>query len=297
MNDKFVLSLFSGIDLLGMAFKKSGFCVVSAGDILFGSDIREWRTFSGIFGGVILGSPCQAWSAARHGQVTATEREEAKQLIAHGARIIHEAKPTWWLWENVPSVPNIILEGYTHQRFDITHAECGGVMLRRRHFQFGMKKVYNSNGEEYKWWNMFGSKLLIKRQLVSTKEQILKAPVGRRSLKTPWPELLRLFDLPQDFKLPAFTRAGKYLAIRNGVPLKIGIVIATAISDLLAGKQPVSKLCRCGCARSVTGQKQFLATPACRKRMQRRREGKQQETLCFPEPKTAMGAGDPTCAQ
>lgn len=281
-----VLSLFPGIGLLDRAFEQAGFCVVSSPDPLRdGSDrsIKNFHAPAGHFAGVIAGSPCQAWSVARRGQVTATERETAKLLIGHGARVILEAQPNWWLWENVPRIPNIKIEGYTHQRFDVNHAECGGTMLRRKHFQFGVKKIYNLDGGEYEWWNMFGSQLLIPRKLALTKPA--KTPVGRRSLETTWPELLALFDLPQDFKLPAFTRAGKYLAIRNGVPLKVGTIIATAISNLTAGKQPPVKLCKCGCARAVTGQKQFLATPACRKRMQHRRQGTQQQTLYFSMPK------------
>lgn len=53
-----VLSVFSGIDILGKGFAVNGFTVVSAGDIMFGQDIREFRSIKGRFDGVIGGSPC-----------------------------------------------------------------------------------------------------------------------------------------------------------------------------------------------------------------------------------------------
>lgn len=276
--NKLVLSLFPGIDLLGMAFKQAGFCVVSAGDIAFGHDIQDFHAPARHFSGVILGSPCQAWSVARRGQVTEEEKASARSLIGEGARVILEAAPNWWLWENVPSVPSIKIEGYTHQRFDLTHAECGGVMLRRRHFQFGVRMISNEIVENA-WWNFHGSKLILPR--VVTNGHLEKAPVGERSLKTPWRDLCAMFDLPENFELSGLSRRGKYLAVRNGVPLRIGKVIAAAIRNLIDGNQVAVKICACGCGRSITGQKQSLATPACRKRMERWRKNQEQETLTF----------------
>lgn len=281
---KLVLSLFSGIDLLGMAFQRTGFCVVSAGDIAFGRDIRDFHAPAGHFAGVILGSPCQAWSCARRGQVTTEEKASARSLIAEGARVILEAQPDWWLWENVPSVPNIRMEGYTHQRFDLTHRECNGEMLRRRHFQFGVNfnigVTPDMRDSEKIFWNAPGSKLVIPRSATSA-DSFTPAPVGEAALKTPWKKLCRMFDLPEGFELSGMSRRGKYLAVRNGVPLKMGTVIAAAIHDLMEGKQVGVKICICGCGRSVAGMKQTLAIASCRKRVERRRKGKDQEALYF----------------
>jgi len=276
---KLVLSLFSGIDLLGMAFKRTGFCVVSAGDIAFGHDIRDFHAPSGKFDGVILGSPCQAWSCVRRGQVTEAEKSSARSLIAEGARVILEAKPSWWLWENVPSVPSIRIEGYTHQRFDLTHRECGGEMLRRRHFQFGVTKNTVPKENELAWWNQNGSKLVIHR--VNHNGQFTPTPTGEQALKTPWARLCTMFDLPESFELSGLSRRGKNLAIRNGVPLQMGMVVATTIRDLMEGKQPATKICACDCGRPIASLKQFLATASCRKRMEHWRKGTNQETLYF----------------
>lgn len=277
---KLVLSLFSGIDLLGMAFQQVGFCVVSAGDIAFGRDIKDFHAPAGHFAGVILGSPCQAWSSARRGQVTELEKEDAKKLIGHGARVILEAQPDWWLWENVPSINTIKIAGYTHQRFDLTHRECGGEMIRKRHFQFGTKTYDSLCGVEIVWWNANGSKLVINRSK-NHNDQFTPTPVGEKSLKTPWVNLCQMFDLPEGFELTGLSRRGKYLAIRNGVPLRMGMTIAAAIRNLMEGNQVAVKICACGCARSVTSLKQQLATPACRKRMERWRKNQEQEMLYF----------------
>ncbi len=57
-----VLSLFTGVGLLDKAFKEKGFIVVSAGDIIYGQDIREFKGIVGRFDGIIGGSPCQDFS-------------------------------------------------------------------------------------------------------------------------------------------------------------------------------------------------------------------------------------------
>lgn len=61
-----VLSLFPGIDLLGRAFKESGFCVVQGGDPIYGGDVREEHYPPGKFAGVIGGPPCQSFSQLRY---------------------------------------------------------------------------------------------------------------------------------------------------------------------------------------------------------------------------------------
>ncbi len=279
---KLLLSLFSGIDLLGIAFQRCGFTVVSAGDIAFGRDIREFHAPAGHFAGVILGSPCQDFSCARRNH---PPTGEGKAMIKEGARVILEAQPDWWLWENVPSVPTIKIAGYTHQRFDLTHRECGGEMLRRRHFQFGVKiagafGAYDGDPETG-WWASPGSKLVI-NQSQNVNHKFTYAPVGESSQKIPWRKLCDLFDLPQDFDLKGLSRRGKYLAIRNGVPLKMGTTIATAIKNLMEGKQTAVKTCICGCGRPIKSLYQANAGPACRKRMERWRKNKEQETLNFP---------------
>jgi DNA (cytosine-5)-methyltransferase 1 len=103
-----VLSLFSGAGLLDRGFEQSGFCVVSAGDILWGRDVRGFSPARHKFAGIIGGSPCQDFSKARRCPPTG----EGLELVGQFARCVAEAQPDWFLLENVPAVPDIIVDGY-----------------------------------------------------------------------------------------------------------------------------------------------------------------------------------------
>jgi DNA (cytosine-5)-methyltransferase 1 len=54
-----VLSLFPGLDGLGLAFELEGFTVVRGPDVLWGGDIRRFSPPAGRFEGIIGGPPCQ----------------------------------------------------------------------------------------------------------------------------------------------------------------------------------------------------------------------------------------------
>lgn len=48
-----VLSTFTGIGMLDEGFKKNGFCVVSAGDIITNQPIQEFKGIENKFDGII----------------------------------------------------------------------------------------------------------------------------------------------------------------------------------------------------------------------------------------------------
>ena len=52
MKNNLVLSVFCGLDLLGLGFEKQGFCVVQSKDILFGGDIRRFQPVPNRFDGL-----------------------------------------------------------------------------------------------------------------------------------------------------------------------------------------------------------------------------------------------------
>src|SRR5262245_1946498 len=128
-----VLSLFPGIDLLGRGFEAEGYCVVRGPDPIYGGDIRDFRALPGRFEGVIGGPPCQDFSRARRSAPTG----QGVEMLEHFARVVTEAAPAWWLMENVPSVPDVVIPGYSHLRIDLDALDCGMAQSRLRHFQYG----------------------------------------------------------------------------------------------------------------------------------------------------------------
>ena len=250
---KLILSIFSGIDLLGKAFSQNGFCVVKADDInLDGGDIRAFHIPAGKVDGVIGGPPCQDFSRLKR-VPTGYSLEMQGEFI----RIVKEAQPTWFLHENVVGFPHFEIEGYTQQRFQLDLAWFSP-FSRRRDFIFGHKEgkllnpIYRHNGKT-KGTAVTGS--------------------DSRSFKT----MCEIQGLPPDFELPFLSLEGKKQAVANGVPLPMGNYLANLINSTLYGiDKPVEerkefKRCLCGCGRIVTGRQKYSG-PTCRKKAQRKRD-------------------------
>lgn len=243
-----VLSLFPGIDLLGRAFEAKGFCVVRGPDLIWGSPVETFHAPPSLFSGVIAGPPCVDFSSANRSPVT----PRGLALLEQTRRVIREAKPIWFLIENVPRAPDIHVEGYSHQRLDVRASEFGAPHRRLRHFQFGHAK---------------GQKLALSRdrRVTETTSTPLASRPGRRS----WPDLCALMGLPSPIYFPALTATQARRALCNGVHFAVASALASAIASPLAS--PSISLCECGCGRTVTPPA-HNATPACRKRRQRARD-------------------------
>lgn len=250
-----VLSIFPGIDLLGRGFEAEGFSVVRGPDLLWDSDVRGFHVPPGRFDGVIAGSPCQDFSRARRSAPTG----EGAELLREFCRIVSEAQPLWFLLENVPQVPDVRVDGYSIQRFDLDSRECGMRQRRRRHFQFGSRD---------------GRVIVIRRRITTGLESqaTCMATEGKKQIRRTWPDFCDLQGLPRTFKLEGWPRQFKYAAVGNGVPIPMARAIAAAICDLaIAGKGhsiTEVRLCACNCGRILNG-KQRSATAACRKRLER----------------------------
>ncbi|MDX8127749.1 DNA cytosine methyltransferase [Methylomonas sp. BW4-1] len=246
-----LLSLFPGIDLLGRGFEEEGFSVVRGPDLLFGGDVRGFHVPAGRFDGVIGGPPCPDFSKARRGEPTGY----GLAMLAEFVRVVNEARPAWWLLENVPGVPDVVIAGYSHQRIDINARELGLVQNRQRHFQFGHRD---------------GCLITVPRGPKSRQSHpCCTASEGKRPGKRSWPDFCRLQGLPGAIELPSLTLAARYRAVGNGVPLPMARALAKAVLSAAAPDQV--RVCSCSCGRTVAGRALF-ATPACRKRMQRRRQ-------------------------
>jgi len=251
-----LLSLFPGIDLLGRGFEAEGFCVVRGPDLIWGQSIEDFHVPAGRFDGIIAGSPCQGFSRINRNP----DRAKSESALNEFRRLVTEAQPDWFLLENVPSVPDVVIEGYRIQRFDLNARECGSRQSRLRHFQWGSKR---------------GVVLILERgRLTDEVEPCCLATEGKRTLRRSFADFCELQGLPRDFDLPGWPIKFKYAAVGNGVHVNVARVIARAVVNarwVTARSQSHLRLCVCRCGRIVTGR-QAAALPACRKRMQRRRE-------------------------
>lgn len=174
-------------------------------------------------------------------------------MLRETIRIITECRPEWFLIENVPTVPDVVVDGYHVQRVPISDMECGGVQLRSRHVQFGSKSgdIIRPDRVNDQTRNRRKGR---KPVAVTTK--------SRRHMD--YPDHCRRQGLPQPIPLPGWTKTAKIRAVGNGVPQNMGRVLAAAV----AGRAPRDAHdCQCGCGRSVSSRA-LTATDACRKRKQ-----------------------------
>jgi DNA (cytosine-5)-methyltransferase 1 len=247
-SSQLVLSLFPGIDLLGRGFESHGFSVVRGPDLIFGGDIKSFSAPAGRFDGVIAGSPCPDFSRARRGPPTG----QGMDMLREFRRIVLETLPVWWLLENVPACPDVLIDGWSHQRIDIDAKDLGAEQRRLRHFQFGHR---------------LGCLLCLARPSLARSIPVPTLLASTGGTRRDFGAFCRLQGLPADFDLPAFTLSAKYRAVGNGVHLEVARFIAGAV--LSPVRADSIRLCACGCARPVSG-KAKSAGPSCRKRLERK---------------------------
>ena len=247
-----VLSLFPGIDLFGRGFEEEGYCIVRGPDLLWGGDVRDFHPPAGRFDGIIGGSPCQDFSKARRTPPTGYGLE----MLHEFERVIEEAQPQWFLLENVPTVPDLRVDGYMVQRLDLNARECGATQNRPRHFQFGSRD---------------GLQIVPARAPANcaASQSAALASEGKKAGRRGWQDFCRLQGLPDAIDLPGMTLSARYAAVGNGVHVDVARTLARAIKEAINNPCSVT-LCACHCGRPVSGR-QTYAAPACRKRIERRK--------------------------
>lgn len=237
-----VLSLFPGIGILDNGFESEGFCVVRGPDLIWGGDVCSFKAPMGSFDGVIGGPPCQDFSKLRRGPVTGDGVKMLKEFV----RIVTEVRPSWWLMENVPGVPDVSIPGYSHYRLDVTASSFGLSQRRLRNIQFG---------------SICGEVLVLVRYAAAPK--ILHRCVTASDHGQTLEFLRKAQGLPPGFNIPAFKHGALKRAIGNGVPFPMAKALAAAVKNRVPADNV--SLCACNCARQVTGRQKY-ATGACRKR-------------------------------
>lgn len=230
-----VLSLFPGIGLLDLAFEQEGYSIVRGPDLLWGGDIKNFHVPAERFDGVIGGPPCQAFSRLRH-IVEANGHTIAPNLIPEFERIVGEAKPKWFLMENVPDAPLPIVLGYTMSTELIEDVMVGGQTSRCRRFSFGSQVGLKLRVEIMALWSPSPERTVTcDPRTVPVAFGAGRRPKGGgrmphvgRSMSIG--EMCKLQGLPETFTdwMP-FTVSAKRRVIGNGVPLAMGKAIARAV--------------------------------------------------------------------
>lgn len=215
-----VLSLFPGIGLLDQAFELEGFCVVRGPDLLWGGDVRRFHPPAGRFDGVIGGPPCQAFSSASGGQ------SRAENLIPEFERCVREARPRWFVMENVPQAPIPRVAGFVSAWLHVNNRWVGGEQNRVRRFTFGSPEGTRLH---LSWVAM---EVIDSMPCVTANATCWDATRQRsysNRTKAYFKHAVRAQGLPPDFDLPGMTIEGKIRAVGNGVPLPLGRAIAAAV--------------------------------------------------------------------
>lgn len=246
-----VLSVFSGIDLLGKGFQKNGFCVVSAGDKFLGSDIRSFYPPKGFFGGVIGGSPCQDFS-----RLNRNPKSYSDDMLKQYIRVIESARPNWFLHENVVGVPEFSIDGYIAQRFELDLNWFNPELSRRRIFTFGIIDCCDSPG-----------KYLLNPIIKNNTDVLHKAITCKSDL--PVRKMAEIQGCYFERDLEHFTVAGKKAVIGNAVPFVMADYLGKLVKDsLYLGVTCPGKKCKCGCGRRVDENSSY-AHQNCRKKYNR----------------------------
>ena len=232
-----VLSIFPGIDILGLGFEMEGFTVVRGPDPMWGRlhDVRRFHPPRGVFGGVIGGPPCQAHSRlvhvvrARYGQ-----ENVAEDLIPEFARVVLEARPQWFLMENVPDAPAPQTPGYAVHSFLLNNRWLGEVQNRLRRFWFGIlgnepvdlrQHIRYAPLEPAQWQAAVLASGAYKHGRGKVRLSAKRGP-SRDTVR----EGLRLQGLPEDFfNGTPFTVKGQQRLVGNAVPLPMARALAKAV--------------------------------------------------------------------
>lgn len=282
-----LLSIYTGAGLLDRGFIKAGFYVLSAGDILTGHDVRKFWPCRHVHEGVFGGPPCQGFSGAnRRGKGYFASLRGVYEF----ARVVIAACPDWFLCECTPTVPDLgpILarlygcadpgvEPYRVQRFNVNPREFGFPQNRLRAFQFGSRDgvgvVLDRRVTREAAGGLFNvaEKLEIAAEFKPENRAVL-ASEGRKKNRRAFADVCELQGLPRNFLAQSnLSQAFKYQLVGNGsCPVQLAEVIANAIRQRHETRW--QRVCVCQCGRPVPDGV-TMATPACRKRMQRRRDG------------------------
>lgn len=229
-----VLSLFPGLDLLGMGFEREGFCVVRGPDPVWGGDNLTFDPPELVFEGVIGGPPCQIHSEMRH--LNLLSGQGVGDMVPEFCRVVSEASPAWFLMENVPTATDPVVPGYAVTKVRVsnldvpsaTHGFIGQEARRRRCFWFG----------SWRWphprFYVERSPLRVPKEEIKTAVMAGHGPsIGQRRngiTTLPLKEAARLQGLdPELLDALPYTAERLRRLIGNGVPIPLARAVARGV--------------------------------------------------------------------
>lgn len=195
------------------------------------------------------------------------------RMIAEFARVVTQSRPVWFLLENVPNVPHIVVDGYEVQRIYASAHEFGMRQRRERVFQFGHRP-----GDD---------ELVLLRRILSRPGPWAKTITTKHTHRN-FADLCALQGLPRAFTVSGLSRSQKIRAVANGVPVPMAAAVAEAIRDRAVRSHWLAVCgltkCACGCGRvcdpRLWGQR--AGGVACRKRIERSRRGVTNGRVTWP---------------
>jgi DNA (cytosine-5)-methyltransferase 1 len=254
-----VLSIFPGLDVLGMGFELEGFCVVAGPDVVWGRDVREFHPPRGKFDGIIGGDPCQSHSTLANLVRAKGLEPRFGDLTPEFARVVEEARPAWFLRENVPQAPDIAPEGYAVTNFLLDNCwldsgnGLGEEQMRKRRFWFGWPEERGPAPNLQRLVRLACLELprerlaaaiqgghdqtshqraRRRRVSVTGAHTCAERPKGGHGERYPFEEMLRLQGLSADcLELAPFTKDAKRKLVGNAVPLGMARELARAVKE------------------------------------------------------------------
>lgn len=241
-----ILSLFPGIGLLDRAFEEEGYCVVRGPDLLWGGDVKRFRPPAGRFDGVIGGPPCQPFSRLVHIVRANGFEPRHENLIPEFERIVGEAKPDWFLMEEVPAAPLPEVPGYRTHSQVVNARHVGSIQNRERRITFGTSdgatlKLATETFEPIDFaFAVTGDARQRPLQVGGSGKPKANRSGGKTSSldrgggSVPFADMCELQGLPRDFLSEdcPLTVSGKRLVVGNGVPIPMGRALARAVKQV-----------------------------------------------------------------
>jgi DNA (cytosine-5)-methyltransferase 1 len=236
-----ILSLFPGLDLLGMAFEAAGWCVVRGPDVLWAGDVRGWHVPAGRFNGIIGGPPCQMFSPLANLVRHNGNRIKFGNLVPEFERVVDESLCEWWLMEEVTGAPIPHVVGYEEESIILSPRDLGDAQSRDRRITVGALR-YRPIGLTGRLPALAGSQEPPVPAATGSGTKWERRP-GRLSRPGPagsqsWAVAKQLAEV-QGYpgldealrETNLWTAQGVCKALGNGVPRVMGVALARAITE------------------------------------------------------------------